>query len=480
MTVSKISFGTDGWRGLLAKEVNLESIQRVAQAFSVFIKKNGTSSRVAVGFDGRRSSAKLAKTFSEVLSGNGIDVLLSDKVVPTPYVSFATKKNSCDAGVMITASHNPPNYNGIKFKTTTGSPFLTNQTKEVESLLDVHDIKTSNDRISVVEFATDYLNQLGRLIDFELIKASGLKILVDSMSGAGGTLIEDILKPHGVEVTTIFGTPNEDFSGRLAEPILKNLAPLSEILHAGDYSLGLATDGDADRLGVMTNAGEFMNIQETIIFLANYIKNTRKIQGPVIKTASVTDKLIDSKIFGNTQVIDVQVGFKYVAEAMIENRAAFGAEESGGFGFKDHIPERDGIFAALLFIEMLAVSGFKKLDEFIDHKRKTFGVIFYDRIDFKCNDEKRFMSLDLLARNLPAKISAYQVLSSQSYQGCDGQINGLKIWLDGNPRWLLLRVSETEPMVRVYAEGQSNEEVSALLKEGKALFEKLLQNEKVI
>jgi len=475
MTFSKISFGTDGWRGLLDQEVNRASVQRVAQALSVFIKESGRSKRVAVGYDGRRDSAMLAQAFSEVLSGNGIDVFLSDRVVPTPFVSFATKKICADAGVMITASHNPPNYNGIKFKTTSGSPFLTHQTKEVESLLDVNEVVASKDRIKVADFYVDYINHVKRFINLDIIAASGLKVVVDSMSGAGGTIIEDILKPLGVEVTTIFGTPQEDFSGRLAEPIMKNLSPLSDVLANGDFSLGLATDGDADRLGVMTNKGEFMNIQETILYLADYIKTVKKTPGSFVKTASVTDKLLDEKLFADTQVIDVQVGFKYVAEAMIENYAVFGVEESGGFGLRGHIPERDGILSALLFLEMVAASGLDKLDDFIDQKRNKFGRIFYDRIDFHCHSAKRFAVLDLLAKNAPAIISGHKVLSFQSYQGCDGQINGLKLRLKGNPRWLLLRVSETEPMVRVYAEGQNNDEVSAFLQEGKRLFEELLE-----
>jgi phosphomannomutase len=263
--------------------------------------------------------------------------------------------------------------------------------------------------------------------------------------------------------------PSADFDGRLAEPVERNLQPLAGILQHGEFSLGLATDGDADRLGVMTNSGQWMNVQETILYLAEYYKGQRGVDGPLVKTASVTDRIL--QLFPGEEVADVQVGFKYVAEAMLEKQAAFGAEESGGFGFKEHLPERDGIFSGLIFLEMLAKSGFTSLEKFMEEKRKQLGNIYYGRIDLENDNPVRHDVLPTLASEVPEHLNGFKVLSTKNYTSSRSLINGLKFRLEGNPRWLLLRVSETEPIVRIYAEGESDDEVQTLLNTGKKLFD---------
>jgi len=473
---TKIIFGTDGWRGLLDDELNPANIQRVAQAFALYIKENGTQNRVAIGFDGRKFSKEFARLFAEVLSGNTIEVFLSDRIVPTPVVSYVCLSKKCDAGVMITASHNPPKYNGIKFKSADGSPFFTEQTAIIESYIDRDEAVSNVEKINEFDFTPDYLSHIEKLIDFDVIRKAGLNIAVDSMAGAGGLMLENLLKKHNIKVQTIFGEPKTDFCGRLAEPVAANLQPLSEFLKGGNFSLGLATDGDADRLGVMTDKGEFMNIQETILYLAQYIKLQRKVDGPLVKTASVTDKVLSFSKAASSEVIDVQVGFKYVAEAMMESGAAFGAEESGGFGFKGHLPERDGVFSALIFLEMLGSSGFNSLDAFIQYKRQELGEIFYSRIDFKNNNPKRHTVLAAMAADPPKVLSTFKVTEIQTYFNSRAVINGQKIRFEGNPRWLLIRVSETEPMVRIYAEAESDKEVKALLDSGIELFNEYLKN----
>jgi phosphomannomutase len=469
MEKQKIIFGTDGWRGLLDEELNELNIQRVAQAFADYMRLKSKYNRVVIGYDNRRNSSVFARLFAEVLRGNRIDVLLSDRIVPTPVVSFTCIHRKCDAGVMITASHNPPQYNGIKFKAANGSPFATEETALVESLID-HSLPSFDDRnIEEIDLTTAYLQHIEKLIDFKAIAASGIRPAIDSMAGAGGTILGDLLNKHGIDSKAIYGTPQADFDGRLAEPVERNLQPLKELLHNGAFSLGLATDGDADRLGVMTNSGHWMNVQETILYLAEYYKGQRKVKGPLVKTASVTDRML--QLFPGEEVTDVQVGFKYVAEAMLEKQAAFGAEESGGFGFKEHLPERDGIFSGLIFLEMLAKSGFKKLDDFIAHKQLQLGEIHYSRIDMENNDPDRFIVLPAMEKDTPEKLGEFRVVSAESYKSSRGLINGLKFRIEGNPRWLLLRISETEPVVRIYAEGENDNEVQTLLNIGKKLFD---------
>ncbi len=465
-----IFFGTDGWRGLLDKEVNEKTIEIVAQAFADYLNEPNKENSVAVGFDGRKNSKLFAKIFAQVLSGNKIKVSLSDRIVPTPVLSFTVKNKSLSAGVMITASHNPPEYNGVKFKAGYGGPFLTEETAKVEKLLYKNSIRKNDDLITQENFLIDYFNHIEKLVDFELIRRARLTVLIDSMAGAGADYLERILLAHNIPAKTIYQLPDEKFFGRLAEPIEKNLQPLSDELKQGNYSLGLATDGDADRCGVMLDDGIWLSAQETILLLADFCVNTKKLKGNIVKTSSVTDKL--KTFFENRQrkVIDVQVGFKYITEVMIKQTIAFGCEESGGFGYGVHIPERDGILSSLFIIEMLANSGFNKLSEYVNHKRNEFGNIFYDRIDLKYDKPDRNNLLPELYKKYLDKISDFRVVYVKPFYSSRDVINGLKFFLEGNNRWLLIRSSETEPIVRIYAEGQTKEEVDQLLKFGKYLL----------
>lgn len=470
-----IIFGTDGWRALLHQGINRQTVALVAQAFADYCKLQKIST-VVIGFDGRLHSDQFAELFAGVLHANEMDVLLSHCIVPTPVVSFHCLRLRA-AGVMITASHNPPQYNGIKFKSSAGSPFYTEETAKVEALIGQNTVKMA-ETPPRSDLLSPYLEYLERQFDFNTIKHSGLIPAIDSMHGAGARLLEEILGKHDIPAKTIAGAPLTDFGGRLAEPIASNLKPLSEFIHAGSFGIGLATDGDADRLGVMDDKGQYVNIQEVILALADYVKNYRKLDGPLVKTASVTDKML--RLATENQVIDVQVGFKYVAEAMMEHRAAFGAEESGGFGFGHHLPERDGIFSALMMLEMLAVQGHTKLSSLLDMQRNRLDRICYDRIDWHNHDERRHGVLSLLVKNPPQAIAGFSAKQQQHYSSSRGIINGIKIRLEGRERWLLLRVSETEPMVRIYAEGQSDDEVKILLAAGKSLFENMQQNKQNI
>lgn len=468
--IQTIHFGTDGWRGLLGNELNKKNIERVAQAFATYITQNGKTLKVAIGYDGRTQSNTFASAFAEVMSGNGIKVLLSDAIIPTPVVSFTCRSENCDAGVMITASHNPPKYNGLKFKTTQGSPFATEETAKIESLTDTQPIRKSTTNISKVNLLAPYLGHIENLIDFDAIRQAGISVAIDSMAGAGMSILENILFKHRIDAKTTYGQATPNFSGRLAEPIEKNLKPLKRLLKQFNFSVGVATDGDADRLGVLTGSGKWMNIQECILYLSAYYINNRQVKGPLVKTASVSGKLNLLLNVNKNDIIDVPVGFKYVAEAMMQHQAAFGAEESGGFGFREHIPDRDGIFSALIFLEMMAKEGFSSLDEFLTSKRKKHGDIHYERTDINNNDPQRHQVLPKLLAETPKQVDIFNVVDISTFKNSRGLINGVKLHLEGVTRWLLIRVSETEPIIRIYAEGETSNEVKSLLASGKNMF----------
>ncbi|MCF7832926.1 MAG: phosphoglucomutase [Candidatus Marinimicrobia bacterium] len=460
----KIIFGTDGWRGLIDKEVNEDTIGIVAAALGEYLLNKKKNPTCIIGYDGRKGSEEFATTFNLVLSGMGIEAEMLTMVTPTPIISYLTRWFNYTAGVMITASHNPPEYNGVKFKANYGGPFMTEETKKVEDLISdtflCGCIATSTDNI------WPYKLQINSTIDFDAIYKADIIPLIDSMGGAGQTYIEDHLSYNEIFTQTIYGEAKPDFSGRAAEPIEKNLVPLADALKASDeYCCGFATDGDADRLGVMMENGEWLSAQETILYLTDYVINVRKEKGCIIKTSSVTDK-VNLLVSEEHPLHEVQVGFKYICEQMLKTWAAIGCEESGGFGYGMHMPERDGIFSALIFLEMLAKSGHKKLSDFVKAKRKQFGEICYNRIDHQFDHPDRISILPMIYEKKLTTFSGFDIVETQAFNSSRGIVNGLKFRLKGSCRWLLLRASETEPLMRIYAEGQNNEEVDLFLKEG--------------
>ncbi len=445
---------------------------KVAQAFASYlisVSNEKDSLKVAIGYDGRQYSKEFATLFARVLSGNNIQTYLSEKTGPTPVVSYYVKNKRMNAGVMITASHNPAKYNGIKFKGSYGGPFNTNETLKVEGLIGHDLIQANEENLHLVDLRSVYYANLKRIIDFDLIKESGIKPLMDSMGGAGQQIIESILEEFDISSKTIYKLAEPDFSGRHAEPLPQNLTPLSDELQKGGFALGLATDGDADRLGVMMETGEWLSAQETILLLADYLVNVKKLSGHIVKTATVSNKL-NAFASDKRKVITVQVGFKYICDEMLKDNVLFGAEESGGFGYSFHLPERDGILSGLLFIEMLAASGYKTLSEYVAAKRTHYGRIYYDRIDVKYEQENRNMLLPGLSEKPPAAVGNFGVTDVEKYMSSRDVINGLKFQLDGENRWLMIRSSETEPMLRLYAEGADDAEVAALLEAGKKLL----------
>lgn len=435
-----------------------------ARAFADYLLERESSPKAAIGYDNRRRSREFAEIFAEVLSGAGVRAFLSNQIIPTPALSYAVAARGFAAGAMITASHNPPAYNGVKFKASYGGPFLAEETRKIERLVGASRVRRDARLVKEVDFRSHYVKRLALLCETESFPDG--PALVDSMGGAGGRVIEDALELLGIRVNTIFAEPREDFYGRAAEPIEKNLAPLAENLRNDKYVVGLATDGDADRLGVALENGEWLSAQETILILADFLVNVKKSPGDIVKTASVTDRLRERFEGDGRRVAETQVGFKYVCEEMLAREAAFGCEESGGYGFRDHIPERDGALSALYFLAAMGAAGARDASELHEAKRAEFGTVFYDRIDFPYDGEDRVELLTRVAENPPDRVEDYAVERFDAYRDARGRVNGAKFALEGGARWLLVRVSETEPLVRLYAEGRDRDEPKRLLDAG--------------
>lgn len=453
-----------------------ENVVRIAQAFVRYQRRGnaGALRPVAVAYDGRRNSRHYASLFAEVLSSHGICVLVSDRIVPTPVLSYTVKHRGCGAGVMITASHNPPKYNGIKFKAAYGGPFMSEETKKVEDCLAPEPEAFTPDRhlIEECDFLPDYILQLKTLVDFDRLRsfaassASHAAVMIDSMGGAGQTLLEDLLAGCGWRAQTLFGAPDEQFYGRSPEPVSQNLEPLKYNVSVTDAVLGIATDGDADRCSVVYDDGEWVNAQETILLLVKHLREQKGWSGGIIKTASVTDKLRSLAESWGVPVYDTLVGFKYITEIMLKEDCMFGGEESGGFGYKGHIPERDGILSGLFFAEMIAQTG-RSLHELVAEIRAQAGPLHYRRIDAAYEWPDRGELLPAIVRAAPADLAGFAITDIRTYEELE-QMTGVKLQC-GAGRWLLLRTSQTEPLVRLYAEGRSDGEVDVLLEAGRQL-----------
>jgi len=476
MLMNNITFRRDGWRGIVGEEFDEENVIRVAEAFARYIQaKRQENPTVAVGFDGRKDSNHFAELFAQILSANNINILLSPAIISTPVLSHAVKNNNCTAGIMITASHNPSNYNGVKFKASYGGPFLSEETLKVQQFLS-NEVKgkRNSDRIQKKNFLSEYVEHLKTIIDFELLKKFAQKpfnnasVLIDSMGGAGQTILEDILTPLEWRAQTTFGAAEPNFYDRLPEPIEKNLAPLMYNTSVTDALLGIATDGDADRCGIVYDDGKWMNAHETILALLWHLHTNKKWKGAVIKSASVSDKVRMLAQGWEEEVYDVNVGSNYVTEMMLSKDYLLGAEESGGFGFKCHLPERDGILSGLMFCEMIAASG-RSLHSIMGEVREVVGELHCDSIGIPFDKPGREKIIERLAKlRISELISRFPIQAIRMFKEGEA-LSGVKFIL-GNSRWLFIRASQTEPMIRIYAEGQVEEELNELLEEGKKLL----------
>ena len=465
-----IKFGTDGWRAIIAEDFTFDNVARVAQATADYWNANpvaGTEKKVIVGYDRRFLSDGFARCTAEVFAGNGFTVILTPEPTPTPSVSFAVKAQKAIGGVMITASHNPPIFNGFKLKSHYGGSSDSETCKAVESWLDKNPVRSvkladaiKTKQIVVKDIRPAHYAALKRLVDFKLIAKSKLRFAHEALFGVGAGCFEQLLAGTTCKVTTLNGAHDPLFGGINPEPVEANYGRSQAFLKKHPHDLCLVTDGDADRVGGMDGHGKYLTTHILICLLLRHIFVNRGLRGRMVKaltTTSMLDKMCEA--YG-IELVETGVGFKYICAEMLKGNVLLGAEESGGIGFPGHIPERDGIAAGLMLLEMLAVER-TSLNRLIAHLEKQFGPHRYGRIDTHFPLEKRGALMEFLKANPPAKLLRSPLAEVKSFDGVKF------IAQDGS--WLMLRGSGTEPILRIYAEAKSDTDVTKLLRLGVAL-----------
>ena len=478
---AKIRFGTDGWRAVIAEGFTFSNLERVAQAYASFLlheiarrpssAENGSAplSLVIVGYDRRFLSEHFAARAAEVLAGNGLTVALYTEPVPTPLVSWAVREVRALGGVVITASHNPPEFNGFKIKAPWGGSATAETTSMVEALVDAHATRRAPLPLQdsgqfYEECVASYRAQISSYVDLERLLRAPLRVIIDPMHGSGGRWVESFLTGGVIEAETIRADRDPLFSGVNPEPIDRNLLPLKNRVRERAAALGLATDGDADRVGAVNELGETMTMHEVVPLILLHLARRRGMTGGVVRTfsQSVLTKRISQA--HNLPLFETPIGFKYVADLMLREAILIGAEESGGIGVSGHIPERDGILNSLLFLEAVVTAG-KTPSEMVRDMHREFGEFYFDRRDLHMPVERGMALVVELSRNPPVQIAGYRVSEVET-------LDGTKLLFE-DESWLLFRQSGTEPVLRVYAEATSIEKRDHLLNEGERLANSL-------
>ena len=468
--MADIRFGTDGWRAIIAEDFTFENVRAVTQATAEWMRRAGLAGQGAVvGYDTRFLSDAFAQATAEVLAGNGIAVGLASAAAPTPAVSHAVLQRRAGAGVVITSSHNPASWNGFKVKQAVGNsapPEVTSAIEQaVPAILAAGGVRSveagARGLIERFDPRPAYVAALRDFVDVERIRDAGLRVAVDSMHGAAGGLTHEVLGAGATTVHELRGEPNPAFPGmRAPEPIAPNLGALMELARGGGYDVGLATDGDADRLGLVDETGAFLNQHQTFALLVRYLLDVRGERGAIVRSITTT-KMLD--LLGSRfdcPVYETPVGFKFLGPKMIEEDAVVAGEESGGYAFRGHIPERDGVLSGLLLLDYVVQTG-KTPSQLLAELYDEVGPHEYDRLDVTLRAEGRDAIADRVAQAEPAAVAGLQVTSKDT-------LDGYRFTLEGG-WWLLLRFSGTEPLLRIYAEMPSAELVQAALREGRVI-----------
>ena len=471
-----ILFGTDGWRALIAHEFTFANLERVAQAYADFLngahteagaKRAGQAAETphaVVGYDRRFLSEKFAARAAEVLGGNNIRVALFDGDVPTPLVSWAVRERGAAGGVVITASHNPAEFNGFKIKAPWGGSATRETTAAVEALVDAQPPRRTDlsaaSRGGLDDAIVSYRAQVASYVDLEQLTAARARIVVDPMHGSGGRWVESFLRGGALEVETIRAERDTQFGGVNPEPIDRNLAPLRTRVRETGALVGLATDGDADRVGAVNELGETMTMHEVVPLLLLHLARRRGMTGGVVRTFS--QSVLTKRIAAahNLKLYETPIGFKYVADLMLREDILLGAEESGGVGVKGHLPERDGILNSLLFLEAVVAAG-KSPADMVREMHREFGEFYFGRRDLHLEVARGLDFVQTLSVSPPAALAGHTVHDSL-------QMDGMKL-VFGDESWLLFRQSGTEPVLRIYSEATSVARMNELLDAGSAL-----------
>jgi phosphomannomutase len=459
---TKIKFGTDGWRAIIAEDFTVENVARVASATGEWLKKNYEKPSVVVGHDCRFAGELFMETAVKVFLAQGIHVRMSRGFVSTPMISLAAKQFGCEIGVILTASHNPPSYNGFKLKAYFGGPLAPWHVQEVEDIIPDECLINYNSvsiegaiaagQCEVIDLETRYVEHLEKHFDIAAIKNSGLKLAYDAMYGAGQNVLKRVLP----ETTFLHCDHNPSFKGQAPEPIAKNLQELEQFLKEnGKIDCALATDGDADRIGLYNGKGEFIDSHHIILLLIHYMCKYKQMNGKVVIAFSVTPRVEKMCAHYGLEVQTTKIGFKEIASIMVEDDVLLGGEESGGIAVKGHIPERDGIWMGMIIWEFMAKSG-KTLDQLIEEVYEIVGEFKFERNDLHITED--------LKQRIIANCKADNYKSFGSYKVSELKtIDGFKYFFD-DQRWVMIRPSGTEPVLRTYAEAPTLEEVRRILK----------------
>jgi len=471
--MSVIKFGTDGWRAAIAEDFTFQNVRLCAQAVAGYLNESGDASRgLVVGYDTRFASEHFAAAVAEVAAANGIKTYLCDRAAPTPAISYAVLTQKAAGGVVITASHNPWTDNGFKYKLDFGA----SATPDVVARLERHIAKleeagcpvqrgslqeaTRRGLLETFNPAILYVQKIRSLVNLEDIKRAGLRIAVDPMYGTGSGYLPLLLAGGKSQTHEIRTERNPYFDGGGPEPIPRNLGRLTGMMKEGAYEVGLATDGDADRLGVVDENGRFVNQLEVFALLALYLLEVRGERGDVVKSVTSTSMLYRlGEIYG-VPIHEMPVGFKYIGSKMREVDALMGGEESGGFAFRGHIPERDGVLAGLYFLHLMVKLNMRP-SQLVEHLFRKVGPHHYDRVDVPITPESKETLMRRLEVARPPSLGGSRVKEVDT-------IDGYRFILEDGS-WLLFRFSGTEPVMRIYTETDSPERVRQLLSEGERL-----------
>ncbi len=468
-----IKFGTDGWRAIIAEDYTFDNVRACAAAAARYLKNHRLSDRpFVIGFDTRFASEDFAAATAEVIAAAGIRVLLATRPCPTPAVSFAILDRGAGGAAVITASHNPWRWNGFKYKPEYAGSASPEVVAEIEGYLPgvlragppprlPIDRAEAEGVVARFDPQPPYLAGLAKLADLGVIKSAGLKVAVDAMYGAGAGHFPELLDGGSTRVEELHGERNPLFPGVSSpEPIGKNLEALCVRVPGGGFDVGIANDGDADRVGLVDERGRFINQLQVFALLTYYLLEYRGERGPIVKSVTTTQMVQKLGELYGVPVHETQVGFKYLGPKMIETDALIGGEESGGYGFRGHIPERDGILAGLYFLDFMARSG-KKPSELLAELHDKVGPHFYDRVDIHLKEDERPAILRRAEAARPDAIAGIRVTSIDT-------TDGFRFTLDGHG-WLLLRFSGTEPLLRIYTEVDDEALVRRVLDAGREL-----------
>jgi phosphomannomutase len=459
----EIKFGTDGWRGIIADDFTFDNVRRVAGAIASYVLKYEDAAHgVFIGYDTRFASQRAAQVAAEVIAGAGIPVKLADDYTPTPAVSYAVKTNGAAGGVMITSSHNPWNWNGVKFKGKFGGSATPGIMKKVEEELRAGVMpRGAKATIENVDLKTAYIVAVCGFADLNLIGKAKFKVAIDSMYGSGRGILAGIFRECGVQHITIREELNPLFPGINPEPIEPHIALLQQTVVNEKCDAGLATDGDADRIGAVAEDGSFVDSHKIFCVLLRWLLERKKWSGAVVRAFNTTRMLDRIAAKHGRKLYETQIGFKYIADLMMEHDILIGGEESGGIGYSRFLPERDGILNCLLLANAMAEEG-KPLGQLVADLQRDFGPHYYGRRDLHIPEEIKQNAIQRARSESTKSLGRYRVLKKEG-------LDGIKFFLDaptngnGAEAWILFRASGTEPLLRAYAEAASPELVTEIL-----------------